>query len=301
MEKVIFFVENGWAFGQLHKAVCKELYKHGIYANILDSSKSYTLEELDLLQKHYDIFVTLPNFAHILVNEYLIDPSKIIIMAHEQCDILYTIQMHGVEYFNKFKKYAVISDILKIKSKEWGISVEPIITECGVHFNHFYSPVKDNLKIVGYGGAKCSPNFYGVDRKRGYLVENCVKQIDGLILREHKFYNHLCMPGYYKEIDCLMMSSIQDAGGLPVVEAAAAGRLVISTPVGFFEHSGPLGGGIVVPLDEDGFMSESKKNLIYYMQNEKEYREKCHSIQSYARDNYDWSIRIKNWVNLFNC
>lgn len=300
MKKVLFFIENGWAFGQIHRALCKELYIHGIYGNILDWTKSYSLEEMNLLQQHYDVFVTLPNFADILTNDYSIDPNKIILVAYEQCDILYTIQKYGVEYFSKFKKYAVMSDILKIKSKEFGVSIEPSVVQCGIHFDYFYSPVSNNLRIVGYGGAKSTANFYGIDRKRGHLVENCVKQIDGLVLREHKFYNFLCMPAYYAQIDCLMMSSIQDAGGMPTMEAAAAGKLVISTPVGYFEHSGPLGGGIVVPLDEDGFIAESKKYLIYYMENEKEYIEKCHSIQSYARDNYDWSVRVKDWINLFS-
>ena len=299
MKKILFFIEDAWAFGQIHHALCKELYRHGIYANVLDGNKAYSIEEMDLLKKHYDYFVIVPNCAYLLVDKYGIDPSSIILIAHEQTDILFTIKNHGVEYFSRFKKYAVISNILKIKSKEFGITEEPMVVKTGVHFDMFYSDVKDCLKIVGYGGAKCTPNFFGVDRKRGHLVEECVRQIKNLTLLEHKFYNHLCMPSYYRSIDCLLVSSLEDAGGLPSMEAAAAGRLVISTPVGYFEHCGPLGGGVVVPIDEEGFVRESKKNLLYYMDNRKDFVEKCHEIQSYARDNYDWSKRIKDWIDLF--
>jgi hypothetical protein len=234
MKNVLFFFENQWAFGTIHKALCKELFKHNIYANILDWCKQYTLEEIGLLNKRYDYFVTLPNTAEALLYTYQIDPKKIIIIAHEQTDILLTINKHGVQYFDQFYKYGVISSILKTKSKEFGIQREPLIVKTGVHFDHFYFPVSNSLQLVGYGGAKFAHNFYGVDRKRGHLVEKCVNETQGLTLCEHKFYNHLCMPGYYQQIDCLIMSSLEDAGGLPTLEAAASGKLVIGTPVGYF-------------------------------------------------------------------
>jgi glycosyltransferase involved in cell wall biosynthesis len=297
MKNVLFFFENQWAFGAIHKALCKELYKHDIYANILDWVKQYTLEEINLLNKRYDYFVTLPNTSEALLNNYQIDPKKIIIIAHEQTDLLITINKFGTQYFEQFYKYGVISSILKTKSKEFGIQREPFVVKTGVHFDHFYFPVNSALKIVGYGGAKFSHNFFGIDRKRGHLVEKCVNETQGLTLREHKFYNHLCMPGYYQQIDCLIMSSLEDAGGLPTLEAAAAGKLVIGTPVGYFEECGPQGGGIVVPIDEQNFVEQTKKYLEYYRDNSTAYREKCQIIQQYAKENYDWSVRINDWID----
>jgi glycosyltransferase involved in cell wall biosynthesis len=300
MKNVLFFFENQWAFGAIHKALCKELFKYNIYANILDWRKQYTLEEIDFLNKRYDYFVTLPNAAEILLYTYKIDPKKIIIIAHEQTDILFTLNKFDAQYFDQFYKYCVISEILKIKSKEFGIEREPIIVKTGVHFDHFYFPINNNLRLVGYGGAKLADNFYGVDRKRGYLVEKCVNAIQGISLYEHKFYNHLCMPAYYHQIDCLIMSSLEDAGGLPTLEAAAAGKLVIGTPVGYFEEHGQKGGGILVPLEENAFIEHTKKHLEYYRDNSKAYKEKCQQIQQYAKDHYDWSLRIYDWVNILS-
>lgn len=299
MKKVLFFVENGWALGSIHHALSKELFKYKIYANLLDWCQIYTQEEIDFLNERYDFFVTLPNMAKTLLYQYLIDPKKIIIIAHEQTDLLIVLNEYGPQFFDQFYNYAVISNILKIKSKEFGIQREPKITKTGVHFDYFYSPVKNYLQTVGYGGAKLAHNYFAVDRKRGHLVEKCVQEIEGLELREHKFYNHLCMPGYYDHIDCLIMSSLEDAGGLPAMEAAAAGRLVIGTPVGYFEECGPIGGGIVVPIEEELFVKETKNNLLYYRDNASEYKKKCEEIQQFARDNYDWSHKLEDWISIF--
>ncbi len=298
MKRVLFFIENGWAFGTIHHGLCKELYKHNIYANLLDWSVQYTSEEISFLNSTYDIFVTIPNMADVLIQNYHINPNKIILIAHEQTDILITLQRNGKEYFKQFKEYGVISKILKDKSKEVGIEIEPKIVKTAIHFDHLYAPVSQQLTTVGYGGAKFAHNFYGVDRKRGHLVEECVSRVKGLSLRPHKFYNHLCVPAYYKEIDCLVMSSLEDAGGLPTMEAAAAGRLVIGTPVGYFETCGPEGGGVVVPINEQDFVTETTNHLNFYKDNPKEYIEKCEQIQQYARDHYDWSVRISDWLNI---
>ncbi len=78
------------------------------------------------------------------------------------------------------------------------------------------------------------------------------------------------------------------------------GKLVIGTPVGYFEENGKHGGGILVPLDELGFLNETRKNLLYYKDNPKEYKEKCEEIQHYAREHYDWGKTIHSWVELFS-
>jgi len=297
MKKILFFFENNWAFGSIHHALCKELYKHGIYANVLDWSQNYTSEEINFLKTIYDVFVTLPNTASTLLYTFGIEPQKIIIVAHEQTDILFTHRDHGADYFQQFLKYGVISNAIKSKSKEVGIIREPDIVNCGIHFDNFYRPIREQLKIVGYGGAKCTPNFYGLDRKRGHLVEQCVNETPDINLLNHKFYRYMCMPAYYEKIDCLIVSSYEDAGGLPAMEAAASGCLVISTPVGYFEYHGPRGGGITVPINENDFVNQTKQHLEFYKNNISAYKEKCEQIQQYARDNYDWSNKIENWVN----
>ena len=300
MKKVLFYTQNRWAFGSLHHGLCKELYKYNIYANLLDWDVDYTSEEFELLNNTYDLFVAHPESCLRLHYNCKVPLNKIVAIAHEQWDILLAKKESGVDFYSELHSYAVISKIVSDKSLEIGISVVPKFVKYGIHFDLFCDPVHDSLRNVGYGGAKESFNFYGVDRKRGHLVEKVVSSVEDLNLVSHKFYNYMCMPAYYNKIDALIMSSSEDAGGLPAMEAAAAGKLIIGTPVGYFEENGKHGGGILVPLDELGFLNETRKHLIYYRDNPKEYKEKCEEIQNYARENYDWSKTINSWVELLS-
>jgi glycosyltransferase involved in cell wall biosynthesis len=108
------------------------------------------------------------------------------------------------------------------------------------------------------------------------------------------------MPNYYHDIDCLIMSSTEEAGGLPVMESAAAGRLVIGTPVGYFEYTAKFGAGIEVPLNENDFIHKTKEHIIYYRDNPIQYREKCQQIQQFARENYDWKYVIDKWIEILS-
>ena len=300
MKKVLFYTQNRWAFGSLHHGLCKELYKYNIYANLLDWTATYTSEEFELLNNTYDLFVTNPDAVLLLHYNYGIPLNKIIAIAHEQWDILLAKKEADIDFYPELHSYAVISQVLKDKSIEFNISVVPSIVKVGIHFDVFYQSIHNSLTNIGYGGRKETLNFFGVDRKRGHLVEKVVSNIKDLNLVSHNYYNHLCMPGYYNKIDALVMSSLEDAGGLPAMEAAAAGKLIIGTPVGYFEENGKHGGGVLVPLDELGFLNETRKTLLHYRDNPKEYMEKCEEIQNYARENYDWSETIHSWVELFS-
>jgi glycosyltransferase involved in cell wall biosynthesis len=301
MKKILFYIQNGWAFGSLHHSLIKELYKHGIYGDLLDWNVSYTLEEFELLIDGYDLFVTLPEAVMVLHQSYKVPLNKIVVVVHEQWDLYLTKRDIGNDFYKDVYGYSVISDILVGVSKNIGIDRKPDITPCGISFEKFYNPIQTSvLKNIGYAGAKVSLNFFGVDRKRGYLVENIVNGIDGLNLVSHGFYNFMCMSSYYKKLDCVIVSSSEEAGGLPAMEAAAAGKLVISTPLGYFEEHGPKGGGVVVPVDETEFVNSTREALIFYKNNPTEYWYKCKQIQEYAREHYDWSKNIEPWLNLLN-
>lgn len=88
MKKVLFYTQNRWAFGSIHHGLCKELYKHNIYANLLDWTETYTSEEFELLNNTYDLFVTMPEAVLHLHYIYKVPLNKIIAVAHEQWDIL---------------------------------------------------------------------------------------------------------------------------------------------------------------------------------------------------------------------
>lgn len=299
MKKILFFTQNQWAFGSLHYSLIKELYKHGIYGDLLDWNLTYRIDEFELLIDTYDLFVTLPEAVMHLHDVYKVPLNKIVAVAHEQWDLYLAKKNTGIDFYNDIYGYSVISDILINVSKNIGIDRVPDITPCGISFENFYNPIQNSfLKNIGYAGSKVGLNFFGIDRKRGHLVEKIINDTDGLELIIHNNYNFMCMPSFYKKLDCVIVSSSEEAGGLPAMEAAAAGKLVISTPLGYFEKHGPNGGGIVVPIDETEFVNSTKEALMFYKNNPIEYRNKCKQIQEYAREHYDWSKNIEPWLNL---
>lgn len=300
MKRILFYTQNRWAFGSIHHGLCKELYKYDIYANVLDWTVSYTDDEFRCLNRVYDVFVTNPEAVQHLHQHYKIPLNKIVTIAHAQWDILLAKQNATFDFYPELKGFGVISQVLKDKCNEWQISRIPDIVELGLHFDTFYETPSKGLNVVGYGGANETFNFFGDEIKRPKLIERILENLDGVQLKRHSFYNHLCMPGYYKEVDCIVMSSTEEAGGLPMMECAAAGRLPIGTPVGYFKENAIKGGGILVPLEEEEFVNRTKQTLLYYKNNPNEYVEKCLEVQAFARDHYDWSKKVHSWAKILS-
>ena len=299
MKKVLFYTQDGWAFGSIHHALNKVMYSHGIYCNLLDWTKQYTRKEFELLNETYDVFVTMPD-AVLALHGCGIPLDKIIAIAHGQWDVLLAKSDATFDFYPELKGFGVISEVLKSKCIEWGISVVPDVVELGIHFDLFYAKPSNELKVIGYGGSNETINFGGQEIKRPGLVPRVVSGIDGVELKKHEFFHFFCMPAYYRTIDALIMSSIEEAGGLPVMEAAAAGRLAMGTPVGYFEHNAGMGGGILLPMDEVGFIETAREKIEFYRDNSEEYVKKCLEIQEFSRYNYDWSVKINKWVELIN-
>jgi hypothetical protein len=299
MKRVLFYTLTKWAFGTIHCGLEKELYKHGIIANSLDWSEPYSIDEFRLLNQTYDLFVTNPE-AVIHLNSYGIPLEKIATVAHGQWDMLLARRDCGNDFYNALYRFGVVSDILKTKASEFGITRTPDVIPFGIHFDMFYKKPSDSLRRVGYAGAREVKNFFGTEIKRGHLVKDTINKIPSVNLIEHGFYTWMCMPAYYSSVDALVVSSIEESAGLPSLEAAAAGRLVLSTPVGYFEKYGPAGGGVVLPMSDDGFCSELRRQIDYYSLNPDAHKQKCLDIQEFARENYDWSKHIEAWVRFLN-
>jgi hypothetical protein len=81
------------------------------------------------------------------------------------------------------------------------------------------------------------------------------------------------------------------------MEAAAAGRLVISTPVGEFPYQASLGAGITAPLSPDEYKEFAVDRLRYYREHSVEYVEICRQIQEKAK-HLDWQYTIDGWIAL---
>ena len=108
------------------------------------------------------------------------------------------------------------------------------------------------------------------------------------------------MPGFYKDVDCIIVSSTEEGAGLPALEAGAAGKLVISTPVGHWLERCQPGGGHTVPIDEAEFKTHSIELLKDYKSDPEKYQTKCRSIQRFAQKHYDWSAVVDKWAKVIN-
>jgi glycosyltransferase involved in cell wall biosynthesis len=104
------------------------------------------------------------------------------------------------------------------------------------------------------------------------------------------------MPGFYPQVGAVVVSSTHEGAGLPALEAAAAGRLVISTPVGHWDRIGTKG-AVEMPVEAESFVQCCSETLIYYKNNPKEYQVRCLTIQEHARE-YDWINHVESWVEL---
>lgn len=292
--RIAFFTYPEWAFGAIHEALCRELYKVGIFASLLDWNASYSREEFARLVQMFDIFVTHPGSGVTALLHYGVPYAQITAIAHEVSDI-----ESGIQYqneFESFRQYAVINPSLVTKSAELGIQRVPKVVQNGIHFDWYYDIPSPCLGTLGYAGALTSIMMDGVtDRKRGHLASELAHRA-GLEFSFAEGYGYRTMPLYYRSVDAVIMTSIQDACGLPMMEAAAAGRLPLGTPVGILKQSGGSA-GILLPMDADKLLSEGLSVLRYYARNPLAYRSKCLQAQEFAREHYDWSKVLHLWID----
>ena len=291
MHNVLFYTQNRWAFGQIHHALIKRLWEHKIFAHLLDWTQHYTDKEFQLLNSRYDTFITTPEAVYSLICRG-IPPNKIVTVAHAEKDIAGGIQAMGAEAFNTLKGYGVVHTDLIKASIARGIKRLPTLARVGIDFDHYYSPIADSLKVVGYAGEKQHKTVYDVDCKRVHLLPPVMDGIP-LEFKAHEFYNHICMAGYYSTIDAILVPSSSETAGLPFMEAAAAGRLVVSTQVGYFNGDA----GMLCRMPEEEFVADAR-NALQLCMDPREYRTQCERSQQYARDNFDWAKSIDMWLNL---
>ena len=95
----------------------------------------------------------------------------------------------------------------------------------------------------------------------------------------------------------MVSSTEQESCGLPLLEAAAAGRLPISTLTGINrDFTKPT--GVLLPMDADQYVL-SGINAISTLKDDTEFFKKlCTNAQEFARMHYDWSVVIDNWITL---
>ena len=299
MRSVLFFTENEWAFGQIHHALIKRLWSNGIYAHLLDWSKPYNLREFRNIAARFDLFVTTPCRIGMLVNQYGVPPSKIVAMAHAAKDIYWGIDGVGTAFFDQLGGYAVNHpDLIEI-SKTYGISRVPTLLNVGIDFDFYYAPVCGSLQTLGYAGAITHFEITGRECKRAQLAQAVAEAaqlpIETSTQKDERLH-FLAMPAFYSGIDCLLVPSMSETAGLPALEAAAAGKLVISTNVGYFDGSF----GEICQMEGTAFFEDAIGHINRHRQDENLYRYVCEYSQQYVRDNFDWSVLMNEWLNVLS-
>ena len=297
MPRVAFFTYGEWAFGTIHKAVCKEFFKRGVQADLIEWNRSYRMDEFACLIDTYDVFVTCPGNAVPILLNYGVPYEKMVLMCHGRWDIQY-----GDEYnidYNRLRAYGGIAQDLVQVSKDWGIEREMKVVRNGVSFDTFYTKPSESLNNIGYSGKieRANPYEGGKEWKRGHLVKTIAEStMTPVILKQEM--THLAMPSYYKSVDCLMLSSTENEScGLPLLEAAAAGRVPISTMVGI-NLDVPTTTGYILPTDPEEYVKMGIETINKLKANPTLHRRKCEEAQEFAKEYYDWEKVIEPWIDL---
>lgn len=296
MKKIVFYTETEWAFGAIHYELTKYLFAHGITAAVMNWSRAHTVEELAETSANIDYFVATPYGAARLIDHGRVAPEKCIVVAHAVLDIQ-CLATFSPDNLARLHDYSAVSEWLVEQSKLLGISRQPKLTPIGINYHAFYHQPSKQLHTVGYAGA-INPDNIHRHIKRPWLIEQAARQA-GLTFRPaHAYHNTwITMPGYYQSVDAVIVSSTEEGAGLPALEASAAGKLVISTPVGIWLTKAGTSGH-TVPIEEADFVQETTRLLEFYRDNSTAYQDKCRATQAHAWQ-YDWSHVIISWTELF--
>lgn len=297
-KRVAFYTYSEWAFGAIHSALCKELYKYDIDADILDWNKTYSEDDWKDFIKLYDVFATVPGKATTFLLNNKVPYEKIAAIAHGKYDI-----EGGVHYkndFNAFASLSVIASPIVAYAREHGIQRDINVLRNGIHFDRFYQKTSQSFTIIGYAGAL---NFYNFDNtkdcKRSYLMQQIAQKVCLPIITAQQL-NYIRMPSFYSRVDSVCVSSDDtEACGLPLMEAAAAGRLPISAKIGITkEFDNPP--GLILPLEDKDFVEKGIENILELMNNPVKFKKLCEEAQAFAHDNYDWKHVAHLWANVLN-
>lgn len=298
MKKVLFFTDISWAFGSIHYGLSRFLHEHGVISNVLNWSDKYSKSEINLMKSSYDLFVSTPGGGSLLNRKFGISLEKIICVAHSEGDIKSASLYLNNDFYNSIFDYSVVCEHLVNVSIKNGINRKPKVSKLGIDFNLFYRKVPERLVTVGYAGAKDGYNFEKNEIKRYDCFLKSI-ELSGLQKKELDYCVFSGMPGYYSSVDAIMVTSTEEGAGLPSMEAAASGRLVFSTPVGYFGNNHNVGAGIVLPSEKDELINKAVEYLKYYSDNNREFTEACIRVQNFARENYHWTKVLDTWLLMF--
>ena len=297
-KKLLIYGYPRWSHGRVYYDLCRHLWDKGYIVDILNWQVSHATYFSEFTS-FYDLFITALDGVGGLVNSYGMAYERIIGLSHHEFDIRMLIEQKGLEAFERLANYGVVSEFLYSRSIMLGVPRLPKVAPLGINFAEFHMEIPSRLETVGYASSM-SAKTYGIEWKRGELAEAAAReaglafQVAGSTASQISFHD---MPDFYRTVDAVVTSSVSEANALPVMEAAAAGRLVIGTPVGNFPRNAYEGAGIIAPIESDKFKEFTAATLRYYKDNPSEFVRKCQDIQK-AATRFDWQHMIGDWIEL---
>lgn len=284
--KLAIFVDTGWSLGQIYREVAQ-----AVGADLMDWQTPYPPSSFS----QYDRILTLPHAGStFLVTQHGVPREKIILVAHAECDIQQLLRRERGDTWGRYAGYAVVSDTLACSSLSLGITRVPTVLRQGIPCDVYDMPIPERLRTVGYAALMERTNEYAVEIKRGSLAKKAAARA-GLNFKIATGHTREQMPDFYRGVDALILSSLQEGGAMPPYEAAAAGRLVIGTPVGDFPRLCLEGMDILGPLNDRAFEDFAVAELLKYKSDIGLFHMRCDSIKSSARCNRDWNVVMPEW------
>lgn len=299
-KKVLIHGYTKWSQGRVYYEISKRLRANGYLVDILDWRVNHA-DYINTLTAYYDLLLTSPDGVPTLSDRYSVPIEKIVVVSHSEFETKQLIEEKGQSIFDGFAGYGVVSHEVYRSSLMHGVRRLPAVVSLGVDCAEFGLEPPRRLATVGYASSM-SLTVDGVELKRGRLAESAAKAA-GLNFRiagstRHQISYH-DMPDFYGEVDAVLFTSINESAGLPVIEAAAAGRLVIGTPVGHFPIKAYAGGGLIAPIEPQKFAAFATSTLAYFRDRPAEFAETCRSIQE-AASQFDWRYAIPDWLDLID-
>lgn len=297
--KIAIFGPTDWCIGEIWRNVAP-----CVGADIIDWSVSHPRD----LFAGYDRVITQAGEAAKTLRSYDVPREKILVTGNAASDVIGFLRIEGNEHIREYAGYAVVSDTLAAQSLAIGITRMPSILRHGIDCRRYASPIPDRLRTVGYAAVWSRTNDHGVEIKRGRLAKEIAGKArlgfrsaanpaeGGAEYYQARITPGEKMPDFYRSVDAVIMPSLEEGGGMPMMEGAAAGRLTIGTPVGEFPRLACEGMGILAPLGERDFVDFAVGVLGRYAYDDASFREKCRSIQASAWGR-DWSNVIQDWID----
>jgi glycosyltransferase involved in cell wall biosynthesis len=302
MARILFYCQDGWAFGNVHNELRKHLWpEHD--CDMMCWTQAYNQSTFRYLNQKYDYFWSTPEACVHLHRNAGVPYEKLIALVHSDWDIVNGVEVAGdPSEFAKFRGYAVINPKLRAVSVAMSIPRVPDILPIGVSTKNYAREMSPRVTRLGYF-AKYSrvQGPANLEIKRGHLarqvaVETGLEFVAPQLIEE---VHYLGSDQLYREIDILIFCSLTEGLPTTALEAVAAGIPVLGTDVGIFSELAKTGAGGILPFEESAFVAEAVE-VITALRDNPELYARMHAAALETSKHYDWSALKPVWLEFLH-